>query len=139
MRVYLAAPVRAPRGDVEAYRTMRRVVQEMGHELVLAHVAEDDPAAGEARAGLNDARIFQRDVDALNGSDLLVADVSRPSLGVGWEIAYFLARGRLVIACCHKDARGTLSAMITGNPSPWQQLVVYADADDLARQLRELV
>ena len=55
--------------------------------------------------------------------------------GVGWCVAWFLARGRLVVLTCRKDARAMVPAMVAGNPSPWQRLVTYARPEELRSAL----
>jgi hypothetical protein len=53
----------------------------------------------------------------LRAADLVLAEVSTPSLGVGFEIGHALAMGKRVI-CLHRlGGTGRLSAMIAGNPA----------------------
>ncbi|HWG91064.1 MAG TPA: nucleoside 2-deoxyribosyltransferase [Candidatus Thermoplasmatota archaeon] len=137
MKVYLAAPIRAPRLGVEVYEAMAAAIREAGHELLSEHPVGRGGDFQED--GLSEGAIFYRDVEWLNAAQLLVAEVSTPSTGVGWEIAYMLARGRPVICVCQEAARRSLSAMVAGNPNPFQRLIFYRDAADLrARLVKEL-
>jgi hypothetical protein len=64
---------------------------------------------------LSEEEIFIRDMQWLEAADLLVAEVSTPSLGVGYELA---AAERLHIPCLclfRKQQQTNLSAMISGN------------------------
>ena len=54
-----------------------------------------------------------------------VAEVSTPSHGVGYEIAYALGRGKPVLCCYRRGTR--VSKMITGNDSPGLVVRDYAD------------
>lgn len=133
MRVYLAAPVRGeapPAGSVEA---IGGALRELGFDLL----NQLPPHGQEATVQQLDVRGFIAETDRMMEADLLVAEVSAPSHGVGWCVAWFLARGRLAVLCCRADARERLSMMLAGNPSPWQRLVVYEDPKDLPGLLRE--
>lgn len=60
--------------------------------------------------------VYARDTGWIMGCDLLVAEVSTPSHGVGYEIGYALSLGKKVL-CLHR--RGVkVSKMIQGNPDP---------------------
>lgn len=133
MRVYLAGPVRgepAPEGALEA---IRQALRDMGHDIV-----NDLPGPGQAATVQQlDTRTFIGEVDRMLEADLIVADVSTPSHGVGWALAWFLAKGRLAVICCQSGHRKRLSAMLVGNPSPWQRIVYYDAPDDLQKRLAE--
>jgi hypothetical protein len=108
-------------------------IREAGHEAIEA------PRAAIAGVTKSERDAFLLAVDRLHEADILIAEASAPSAAVGWEVAWFLARGRLVVVCCRNDARQMLSPMLAGNPSPWCKLVVYADAGDLRAQLSGLL
>lgn len=131
MRAYLSMPERGASPEVAA--AMRDALREAGHDAL--------EAPRGTMPGITKAErdAFLLAVDRLHEADVLVADVSAPSLSVGWEVAWFLARGRLVVLCCRNDARQMLSSMIAGNPSPWSKLVLYDDAAGLRAQLVALL
>lgn len=110
---------------------MREAILAAGHELL--------GALPEAHRGVtqSERNRFLTTVDRLLEADLLVADVSRESAAVGWGVAWFLARGRLVVLCCRRDARAHMSPMLAGNPSPWSRLVLYDQPADLASHLAD--
>jgi len=61
--------------------------------------------------------------------DALIAEVSTPSHGVGYEIALALLLGKPVLCCYQKGRR--VSKMITGNDMPTLKLMTYSDQNDL--------
>ncbi len=135
MRVYLAGPVRgtpAPEGSME---TIRSALTDAGHDIVNVLATPGVQALVHAQ----DTRTFVMETDRMLVADLLVAEVSAPSHGVGWVTAWFLAKGRLAILCCHASRRADLSMLLGGNPSPWQQLIVYETADELREKLGKLL
>ncbi|MGQ9582106.1 MAG: hypothetical protein ACUVV6_01155 [Thermoplasmatota archaeon] len=89
--------------------------------------------AGEGRPTPSaiDAYIYMRDLHWLDRADALVAEVSGPSLGVGYEVSYALHVRRIPSLClCHREVRA-LSAMISGNTSPLLRLERYSGSEDM--------
>ncbi|MEM2475177.1 MAG: hypothetical protein QW407_04565, partial [Thermofilaceae archaeon] len=68
-------------------------------------------------------------------ADALVAEVSYPSLGVGFEIAYALLKGKRVIALCLESRLAETSALIRGIRSPNFKLVNYSGVEDAIGKL----
>ena len=63
---------------------------------------------------LSDQEIFNRDIDWLSTSDVVIAEVSIPSLGVGFEIARAIELKKKIL-CLYRDREDQkLSAMISG-------------------------
>lgn len=131
MRVFLALPDTGLPAEVE--RAIREALDASKHELL--------PASPIAHAGLaaSERDRFLTTVDRMMEAEMLVADVSTPDAGVGWCVAWMLARGRLVVLTCRRDARGSLSAMIAGNPSPWQRVVFYDTTAELTKELARAI
>ncbi|MEM2869433.1 MAG: hypothetical protein QW379_03300 [Thermoplasmata archaeon] len=83
-----------------------------------------------------DAYIYERDLHWLRRADALVAEVSGPSLGVGYEISYALHVRRIPVLClCHREVH-SLSAMISGNTSPLMRLERYGSGDEMRAAIR---
>jgi len=119
-----------PSGDDALDGLLTAAAQAAGHEVL--------PPPGFMGSGHSDARrgFFTTVVDRLHEADLLVAHANpaTPSgaANAAWSAAWFLVKGRLVVAAVDEDALATASAMLVGNPSPWQRLVGYrGDADAL--------
>ncbi len=66
---------------------------------------------------LGSKEIFDRERKLIDEADFLVAEVSKPSLGVGSEIVYALVKNKPVLALVYKDLEDKISPMIAGNPS----------------------
>jgi nucleoside 2-deoxyribosyltransferase len=69
--------------------------------------------------------------------DALVAEVSTPSHGVGYEIALALILKKPVL-CCYQKGR-KVSKMITGNDMPTLKLVTYETEDQLLIKVEEFL
>lgn len=126
MKIYFAGAIRGGRGDAALYLQIVESLREYG-EVLTEHVADEKVTEfGEAN---DDPWIHDRDFIWLKEADCLVAEVTTPSLGVGYEIGKFTEWGRHVL-CLHRPGNNRmLSALIAGNP----QLVVrnYQRAADV--------
>ena len=78
--------------------------------------------------------VYERDVNWINNCDVLIAEVSVPSHGVGYEIGYALQIGKPVL-CIHQKER-RVSKMITGNPTQAITVWAYSDVEEAVSQLR---
>jgi len=63
---------------------------------------------------LTDIEIYERDLEWLRASDIIVAEVSHPSLGVGYELAYAESIGKPILALFNNKSAFRLSAMVAG-------------------------
>jgi len=134
--VYLAAPMLGVREALPAVRFIAARLAERGHEILTPHVLED---VLDVEKGVAPEEVYRRDVRLLEEADVVVAEISYPSLGVGFEVAYALLRGKRVIALCREDRLHRTSALIRGIQHPNFTLIVYRDEADAAeRLLREL-
>jgi nucleoside 2-deoxyribosyltransferase len=81
--------------------------------------------------------IFNRDMNWLRECDAVVAEVSSPSHGVGYEVAYALSLQKPVI-CCFKQGK-KVSKIITGNTSPGLKVIEYEDDEEATRFVNEFL
>ena len=92
MKVYLSVPMIANRA-LERARLMAKAIEDAGHEVtspwVLGPVEKLKPT---------EVNVFRRDTEGAERSDVLVADVTEPSIGVGMEImAAYKAKRRVIL------------------------------------------
>lgn len=116
MKIYFAGSIRGGRDDRELYAHLINHLKKYGTVLT-EHIADQSMTAGGET--LHEKIIFDRDIAWLNNADVVIAKVSTPSLGVGYELAVsqLLAHlvGKRVLCLYRKDADKSLSAMIKGN------------------------
>ncbi len=93
------------------YYEIVRQLQKHG-EVLTEHVGNIE--LGVLGQDSDDRNIHDRDLNWLKDSDYLVAEVSTPSLGVGYEIGKATEWGKPVL-CLYRPENGrSLSAMIAG-------------------------
>lgn len=124
MKIYFACSISGGRKDEKAYQYLVQVLTGMEIDVPTAHIAETGVEEVDALEEPGD--IYHRDVSWIQESDLLVAEVSSPSHGVGYEIGYALDLGKPVL-CLYKNGF-VVSKMITGNP---HHLLTVMDYEDL--------
>lgn len=135
MKIYFAGSIRAGRSDVAIYAAMITWLRSFG-EVLTEHVG--DPALSEAGDdGPGDRYIHERDMAWLSSCDLVVAEVTSPSLGVGYELGWATALKKPVL-CLHRIiSERPLSAMIAG--SPGIQTAAYASMDEAKTIMEEFI
>ena len=126
MKIYFAGAIRGGRDDAALYF---RIIEMLGaHGRVLTEHVGDTGLSSFGEDG-RDALIHERDVAWLRESDYLVAEVTVPSLGVGYEIGRAAEWGKPVLCLFRPSSGRPLSAMIRG--SDRLRLHEYEDAAEL--------
>lgn len=113
MNIYFAGAIRGGRNDAELYLSLIHYLGTYGTVLT-EHVGDEDLLAQEQ--SLSEENIFKRDMQWLKEADLLIAEVSTPSLGVGYELAIAEQMNIPCFCLFRKQDSIRLSAMIKGNP-----------------------
>jgi nucleoside 2-deoxyribosyltransferase len=113
MNIYFAGSIRGGRGDKEIYMELIQHLKKYGTVLTehvgdkdLTHLGDDGPT---------DRWIYERDIEWLAKSDVVIAEVSIPSLGVGYELAKAEELKKKILCLYRKQEGKKLSAMVSGN------------------------
>ena len=134
MRIYLACTVRGDRGGVIAGRLINERLQLHGHQVLTTHLLDDD--VERAESALSERDIFERDVRWLNDCEVLVAEASGSSFGVGFEVGYVLGlsreTGKRVVLLYDAARASSISRLIAGNRHAACTTRAYETLDDLA-------
>lgn len=132
MKVYFACAIVGGRGDETIYQQLVDALLADGHEVPTAmnagpgwQVMEDSPDPNE---------VYRRDTAWIDDSEAMVAEVSTPSHGVGYEISYALERGKPVLCLYQRERK--VSKMLSGNTMPGIQVNAYADVGEAIEILR---
>ena len=130
-KVYFAGSIRGGRQDAELYRKIIRVINETD-KVLTEHVGDLSLSLVE---GQGEKVIYEQDTAWLRESDIVIAECSQPSLGVGYELAYAGRIGKPV----HIFYRAgiNLSAMLSGDD--YFELHSYNDEEELLRDIKYLL
>ena len=133
MQIYLACTVRGDRGAVAALRSLVAALERGGHTILTSHLLDDDVDTVEA--GLSETDVYARDVRWLDSCDLLIAEASGSSYGVGFEVGYVLGRAegtnQRVLLLYDSARRDRISRLISGNHHPRCTVLTYEHPADL--------
>jgi 2'-deoxynucleoside 5'-phosphate N-hydrolase len=134
-KIFLSGSIRGGRQLLETYRLMYDTIEETGAEVLCWHVA--DPELEKVEMEMTEEEIYSRDMGLLVKSDALIAEVTVPSTGVGYEICRALVKG-IPVLCLHRpDA--VVSAMVLGNPDPLMEVRVYPTEKSLKQIITDFV
>ena len=112
MNIYFCGSIRGGRQDAALYHDMIAFLKQYG--VVLTEHVGDLKLTEQGNDGTAEG-IWLRDTAWLKASDVVIAECSTPSLGVGYELAFAEAIGKPVHVFYGKDD-GRLSAMLAGDP-----------------------
>ncbi|MBE0680424.1 MAG: nucleoside 2-deoxyribosyltransferase [Anaerolineales bacterium] len=126
MNIYFACSITGGRELEAVYQQIVAALTADGHEIPTSHLAETEVVENERM--LPPQYVYERDVDWIKNCDILVAEVSVPSHGVGYEIGLALIIGKPVL-CIFQEER-KVSKMISGNPNPMLVLKSYSTLEE---------
>lgn len=132
-QIYFAGSIRAGREDASLYRDIISFLKE-NHTVLTEHIGNTHLSSLECDE--QDHDIYVQDTAWLKQCDIVIAECTRPSLGVGYELAYAESIGKPVhIFYRPKDTK--LSAMLTGNP--YFQIHRYETFEELKSALTNVL
>lgn len=112
MKIYFAASIRGGRDDQKLYIDIIKMLKKYG-EVLTEHIGSKD-LLEQGEIEMSDNAIFARDCALLDQCDIIVAEVTNPSLGVGYEIGRM--ENKKPVLCLYRQQDGKrLSAMLAGN------------------------
>ena len=126
MDLYFSCSLTGGRQDQPVYAAMVAHLQALGHRVLTAHLASEAVMAADGEQ--SPEAVFERDTAWLRACDAVIAEVSTPSHGVGFEIAYALERGKPVLCLARADVR--VSKMLTGIRQAGFDFSTYRNPDE---------
>lgn len=135
MNIYFACSITGGREFETIYQEIVAALTIDGHEIPTSHLVRSDVQENER--ALTPQQVYERDVNWIKNCDALIAEVSTPSHGVGYEIGYALNIGKPVL-CIH-DAKQKVSKMITGNSDPALSLKAYSHSEEAILLVRAFI
>jgi hypothetical protein len=135
VNIYFACSITGGREFEPIFQTLVDAMLADGHKIPTAYLAGASVREFELVAAPKE--VYARDVAWIRAADLLIAEVSTPSHGVGYEIGFALGLGKPVLAC-HRSDRN-ISKMISGNPDPHLAVCQYVDQEDAVQVVRNFI
>lgn len=132
MNIYFAVAVRGGRSEQPAYAEILAILKR--HGTVLNERVADETISDYGETDITKQQIHEREMQSLEQADLIVAEVTTPSLGVGYLIAEAIRLSKRVVCLYHGNDTHKLSAMIKGDERI--EVHTYTDPKELRDVLR---
>lgn len=133
VNIYLACTVRGDRGAVTVLRQVADLLETAGHTVLTRHLLDDN--VDSAESALSEREVFARDMQWLTTADVLIAEASGSSYGVGFEVGYVLGKSdhtaQRVLLLYDEARRPAISRLVVGTDHPRCTVHSYARAVDL--------
>jgi len=113
MNIYFAASIRGGNQDVAYYQKLIDYLRKFGNVLT-EHIGVENIDSLESK-NQSDEEIHNRDMSWLLSADIVIAEVSTPSLGVGYELGRAFDAQKPIVCLFRAENGKRLSAMISGN------------------------
>jgi hypothetical protein len=134
VRVYLACTVRGDRGGLSAAREVSERLRQLGHDVLTGHLLSDGVEGEEA--ALSEREVYERDRRWLDQCDVLVAESSGSTYGVGFEVGYITGRaphtGQRAIVLFDESRRSAISRLVSGYTSAYGVAFAYRSGEEAA-------
>ena len=134
MIIYCAGPIKGDTTFQKFYLEIIDFIESEGHTPLTELIAEI-PSANP----LTDKQIYKRDIKWIDGSKVMIAEISGPSLGVGFEIAYAIHHKKMPVLALVNQTVKNVSAMITGCDSNLLTVARYNNVEDLKEFIRTYI
>src|SRR3989339_584703 len=134
INIYFAGSIRGGQGSKSDYQWLIQALKQFGTVLT-EHIADDHLLKNEQL--LTDAQIHDRDFAWLKESQLVVAEITQPSLGVGYELAQAMFLKKPVLCLFNTTKGNRPSAMIAGQP--YYQLIGYQEVTSTLKLIEEYI
>ncbi|MBD3250140.1 MAG: hypothetical protein GF381_01035 [Candidatus Pacebacteria bacterium] len=135
MIIYFVASITGRKKYEDNYRLIVEILEEMGHTVISDHIFETKKNELESEVREDRVAHHKKLSKWLNKADAMIAEVSYPSVSVGYEIGLALDKNKPVLALHTKD---TPPAALMGETSD-RFIIVSYDVHDLKRDLKYLI
>ena len=133
MKIYFAGSIRGGRQDQEIYFSIINELTKYGTVLT-EHIGQKN-LSEKGEQNLTEQFIFERDMAWVREADVLVGEVTAPSLGVGYEIGQAESMDKKILLLYRSVEGKKLSAMLLGNTKV--KVAQYETFDDARAILAE--
>ena len=134
MKIYVSGSIYGGRQKIETYKIIINALEKHGKVLDKQIIDEDVLKKEEFQS---DESIFKELERYLKVADIVFAEVTVPSLGVGYELGFADQLGKKIIAIYDLNMVDKVSTMIRGNKRI--TLIGYHDISEIVNNLDKLL
>lgn len=130
--IYCAGAIRGDTSFRRNYELIIKLVAEAGFEALTELNLQD-------KVVLSDKDIFLRDKSWLDKSEMMIAELSGISTGVGFEISYALYVRKIPVLVVYSSSIDSISAMISGCNSEFLSVKNYSSDEELTQIVNNFI
>ena len=134
MKIYVSGSIYGGTQKIDTYKIMINELEKYG-EVFDKQIADSNTIENEKYQ--KDEDIFQDLEQKMMMADIIFAEVTIPSLGVGYELGFADKIGKKIIAIYDETYTKKVSTMIRGNKRI--KLIPYKDINDICNIMNELL
>src|SRR5574344_40358 len=133
-KIYFAGSIRGGRTDTALYGRVIAFIKKT--DIVLTEHVGDVHYSTESRTLADEQAIYDQDTGWLRECDLVIAECTQPSLGVGYEMAYAENLGKPTYVF-YRPSKTHLSSMINGDP--FFNVIPYETEEEIKREIDKIL
>ena len=134
MKIYISGSMYGGTQKIETYKILIKELEKYG-EVLNKQVADENAISNEKYQ--KDEDIYKDLENKLYDADIIFAEVSIPSLGVGYELGFADKLGKNIVAIYDKNYVDKISTMIRGNKRI--KLIPYSDISEITNNLDSII
>jgi UDP-N-acetylmuramate--alanine ligase len=135
-KVYFACSIAGGRDHAHVYSDIVQYIKDAGGK-VLSELFADKELSDEVGMNMDPHFVWNRDVNWVKEADVIIAEVTQPSLGVGYELGLAEHIKTPVLALFNETSGRRLSPMISGNPNV--EVVRYKNIQDTRDAIKKML
>ena len=134
MKIYVSGSIYGGTQKIDTYKIMIDELEKYG-EVLDKQIADINTIENEKYQ--KDEEVFEDLERKIMMADIIFAEVTIPSLGVGYELGFADKIGKKIIAIYDETYTRKVSTMIRGNKRI--KLIPYTDINDICKNMNKLL
>ena len=126
MIVYCTGTKKGDQAHQKLFKNIIEFTESLGH-TALAELS----SKFSSTVPLTDKQTYKRNLKWIDGSKLVIAEISNPDLEIGIEIAYALFQRKVAVLALHSSDARKISSMLSGCDSSLLTIQKYSDANEM--------
>lgn len=127
MKIFFAGSIRGGRQLIPRYQHIIRFLKQRNYTVISEHVAAE--GLEKVEATMSEKEIYEKDANWIEECDRVIAEITVPSIGVGYEICHAVKHKKPVLCIYQEGAKA--SAMALGNTTGYVTSKSYSDKKQL--------
>ncbi len=134
MKIYFAASIYGGRELLEDYKSLVMALKSYG-EVLSEEIVDTNLLQKEQK--ISPEEIYLSDIEKIKQADVIFAELTNPSLGVGYELGYAEAHYKKILGVYNQTIREKITPMMMGNKNI--KMIAYKNIEEIIKKLESLL